>query len=225
MQFQPSPRFRFLFYAVLLTVFVQARAQSSTPPPSTAITQASAALQPVLMDVTHAITSLNISHWKAPGAMRSASQQDADSIQHDLDGTLPGLIAQSNAAPASISSAFAVYRNVDALYDVLLRLAQTAALAAPRAEAGNLQYALNHLEAVRKGMGDAILAGAEDHDAQLVKLQTAIKAATVAEQRKPPTTTVVDDGPKPAHTTKRHRTRKTSTPASTGDQTQAPPKQ
>lgn len=202
---------RLSFLLLLSVAFVPAGAQNAPPSP-TALTQASGALQPALMDVTHAITSLNVSHWKASGQVRSASEADANSIQSDLQGTLPGLISQSNAAPSSVAASFAVYRNVDALYDVLLRLAQTAVLAAPKVQAGNLQYALSRLESVRKGMGDAIFMSAQNNDAELVKLQTAVKAAAIAGQ-KSATTTVVNDGPVAAHHTTHRRKKRPAKPA------------
>ena len=42
-------------------------------------------------------------------------------MQRDLTSTLPGLLTQAEASgPAVALPAFAVFRNLDALYDVLL---------------------------------------------------------------------------------------------------------
>ncbi len=85
-------------------------------------------LRPALSQVNQAITNVDIRHWKAPGSVKSAAAGDVSSIQRDLSGTLAGLMSQAEAAPASIPSSFAVYRNVDALYDTLLRVVETADL-------------------------------------------------------------------------------------------------
>ncbi|MBW4045559.1 hypothetical protein [Acidipila rosea] len=153
-------------------------------------------LGPALATVTHALSTLNIEKWKTSGSMRNSARQDAASIQRDLDGTLPGLISQADSSPSSVAGSFAVYRNVDALYDVLLRVTETAHVGAPRAESGELDFALSRLEAARKTLGDGIMNASQEHEAQLVKLQAALRAA--AQPAKPPVTTVVNDGPAPA---------------------------
>lgn len=225
MRFQLSPRFPFLVFlcAILVTFSASAIAQEPAPPASS-LTQAAASLRPVLLDMAHALASLNIKHWKAPGAVRSACQADADSIQRDMNGTLPGLVEQSNAAPTSVSASFALYRNLDALYDVLLRLTETAVLTAPRIQAGNLQYALTRLESARKGIGDAIFTSAKDHDAELARLQTAVRSAEA--NRKPVPVTVVNDGPVRRHHSSRRHSKKKTTPApkSSGKANAQPPK-
>jgi hypothetical protein len=61
------------------------------------------------------------------------ARQDVASMQRDLGTTLPGLLAQVESpgpnGPAALSPTFTVFRNLDALYDVLLRVSETAALA------------------------------------------------------------------------------------------------
>lgn len=157
----------------------------------------SAMLQPVLSDVQTSTSGLNISRWKAPSSVRDAAQQNVDSIQRDLGNTLPGLIAQADAAPGSVPASFAVYRNIDALYDVLLRVSESADLAAPENEADSVDSSLQKLEAVRAQLGDSILRNSQHNEAQVVTLEAAVRsakaAAAAAAQPKAPI--VVDDGP------------------------------
>jgi hypothetical protein len=99
-----------------------------------------------------------------------------------------------------------VYRNVDALYDTLLRVVETAELAAPVSEATALEASLDSLENARARVGDTILAGAQGQQDQLIHLQRAIQAAAAA-QRSPVKTTIVDDYGTPArHHVAPHRT-------------------
>jgi hypothetical protein len=155
----------------------------------------SAIVQPALADVQAGISNLNISHWKAPSEVRSAAQQNAASIQRDLANTLPDLLSQADASPASVPPTFAVYRNIDALYDVLLRIHQTASLAAPQRESEPLSSALQKLEAARTQLGDTILKSSQDREAQIVKLQAAIKAAVPVQIAPPVKAAVIEDGP------------------------------
>jgi hypothetical protein len=191
-----------------------AGAQNAAPAADPPISVASA-LRPALAQVGQALNSINTRRWKAPNEVKSAADQDVSSIQRDLSGTLAGLMQQADGAPGSVPAAFAVYRNVDALYDTLLRVVLTANLAAPDTEANALQGALSTLESARSAMGESILNASQKQQSELVNIRSALaKAAQV--QRAPVTTTVVDDGPatqtKPKHTSKKPSTPK---PAST----------
>lgn len=176
-----------------------ADAQPATPAP-TAVAPSSI-LQPALSGVQNSTANLNISKWKAPGSVRQATQRDVDSIQNDLGRTLPNLLASADAAPASIPPSFAVYRNVDALYDVLLRVSETADLAAPENEASSVADALQRLEAARTQLGDTILGMSQRQEAQMVALVAAArsaKASPAAQSHE----NVIDDGPAKTTTSK-----------------------
>ena len=92
-------------------------------------------------------------------------------MQRDLNATLPGLVAQAEANPAALSPAFAVFRNLDALYDVLLRVTETAALAGSGSDAGNLEDARAGLEDGRAKLGTWLLQSIGAQDAQIARLQ------------------------------------------------------
>jgi hypothetical protein len=212
----------------------------TSPPPQNQATQpaqpaqaspkASDLLHPALSQISQTIVALNISRWKAPSEVRAATQQNVDSIQRDLNGTLPGLLTTADGAPASVSAVFPVYRNIDALYDVLLRVSQTAMLAAPQNEATSITDALSKLEASRSDLGNAILNASKNNEAEMVRLRTAIQQAAAAPPPTPPKTTVVNDGPATSASTTPKRKKKpapaasgTTTPASI--QTNPPPVQ
>jgi hypothetical protein len=187
--------------------------QNQAAPPAPATPKASDLLQPALSQISQTIVALNISRWKAPGEVRANSQQNVDSIQRDLSGTLPGLLATADAAPGSVSAVFPVYRNIDALYDVLLRVSQTAMLAAPQNEVTTVTDALAKLESARNDLGNAILTTSKNNEAEAVKLRTEIQQAKAAPPPPPPQTTVVNDGPAtPTSATKRKK--KPAQPAS-----------
>ncbi|HEX4036511.1 MAG TPA: hypothetical protein VHX37_00510 [Acidobacteriaceae bacterium] len=178
----------------------------------------SARLRPALSGISQAVAGLSVRRWKAPGDVRDATQQDVASIQRDLSGTLAGLLDQADAAPASVPAQFAVYRNVDALYDTLLRVVLTADLAAPENEAGSLQAALTNLESARTNLSDSILSSAQTQQAEFVRMRSVIAAAEAAARRQPPRTTVVDDGPAREarkETTTHHHTTTKKPPAKT----------
>ena len=168
-----------------------ARAQAAPPPGGFPIVS----LRPALANVQNTIANLNVGHWKAPAETRAAVQQDIGSMQRDLNATLPGLVAQAEANPAALSPAFAVFRNLDALYDVLLRVTETAALAGSGSDAGSLEDARAGLEDGRGKLGAWLLQSISAQDAQVVHLQTALAARPATGPAAAPNKVVVDDGP------------------------------
>jgi electron transfer flavoprotein alpha subunit len=177
--------------------------------------QADAALGDALQQVSvtvdrlnRALASITVQKWKAPGDVRQTTAADVDSMQRDLSGTLPSLVSAAQANVSRMSPAFAVYRNVDALYDVLLRVSETAQLAGSN-DARILEQQRSDLESARTQLGAALVQATQAQDNEVIQLHTA--AATAAQAAPPSTKTVVDDGP-PAKPKSTRRTRKTTPP-------------
>jgi hypothetical protein len=152
-----------------------------------------ALLQPALSELAATIAELHIAKWKAPGPVKDEAQGNAASIQRDLRNTLPALLSQADGAPQSVASSFAVYRNLDALYEVLLRVSGTAELAAPDVEAANLAHSLMTLEAGRRALAESILSASHAQEAALLLARQPPPPA--APPPPAPSTTVVSDGP------------------------------
>ena len=164
-------------------------------------------LQPALVALTQAVRQLRIDKWKAPGPVRDDAARNVNSIETDLDTTLPGLIAAtepSSPSGSTLAPTFAVYRNIDALYDVVLRVSLTAELAAPDVEIEALDHALSRLEAARKALGDSIAGGISQQQQKVLALQAAAAAAPPPPPAAP-SKTVVEDGPQPATKTARKK--------------------
>lgn len=194
-------------------------AQATQPPGSSGAPAAAAApapagsavgsLRPALANVQAAISDLNIAHWKTSNATRATVQQDVASMQRDLTTTLPALITQAEAAgangpaaAAALSPSFAVFRNVDALYDVLLRVAETASLVGPSSDASSLEDARAGLEDGRAKLGTSLLQSIGTQDAQIARL-LAPSPKPVSAPPPPPTKIVVNDGPDATKTRKK----------------------
>ena len=203
------------FCFAALTLHAQASPQPNPP----ATPQVSVLLRPALSNVQGTTAAINVSKWKASRDVRQAAEVDVESIQRDLGTTLPTLMAQADAAPGSIPPSFAVYRNLVALYDVLLRVSQTADLAAPSREAAALASSLKLLEAARSALGDSILTTSRSHEEKIASLEAAIRTArTVPEREKK--STVIDDRPVKHHA---RPTRRKTAPKKTEQKTTPKP--
>ena len=198
--------------SVTLSAAAQAAAPGTAPAPAPAPAQGSfamASLRPALANVQAAIGSVNVGRWKASAATRTAVQQDIGSMQRDLNATLPGLVTSAEASgPGVLAPSFAVFRNLDALYDVLLRVSETAALAGSEADAGSLEDARAGLEDGRGKLGAWLLQSIGAQDAQVARLQA--PAAQPATPAPAPSKIVVDDGPAAP---KPHKKKPAPTPA------------
>jgi hypothetical protein len=192
----------------------QAPATPAAPPPATGF--AMSTLRPALANVQTAVANLSIPRWKTTPAIRTAAQQDVASIQRDLTDTLPGLVTQADAPAANgqtpLSPAFAVFRNLDALYDVLLRVSETASFAGSAADAANLEDARAQLEDGRAKLGAWLLQSIGAQDAQVVRLLTPPPPPAAAPA---PAKVIVDDGPTPAPPAPKPRRKKPATPPAT----------
>ena len=62
---------------------------------------------------------VRIDKWKTDNRYRDQAQSNAQSLQRNLTGAVPTLIQQVRANPSSVAANLKLYRNLNAVYDVL----------------------------------------------------------------------------------------------------------
>lgn len=185
----------------------QAPGAATTLPAASGPAQtASAIMQPSLDAVLNATGDVRPERWKASGAMRQETATNIDSIRRDLTNTLPPLLGAADRAPGSVAQILPAYRNIEALYDVLLRVTEMSRVSAPKEQAAALQQALNGLEGARRALGERMQAAAVAREQHVHDLETAARAAAAA----PKPVAVPCPTEKVTHTT-RHKTRRRTT--------------
>ena len=137
----------------------------------------SESLRPALEQVEHGVGQIQIDHWKVSKSWKGQLQSDADSIANDLSQQLPGLLQQAQATPTALDAQLRLMQNVDALYDVLVRLTLAADLTEKKSDAALLDSALERLEAARKTASNQMLAAAAQQHQQLTQLQALAEAS------------------------------------------------
>lgn len=177
---------------------------SAAAPATTPVTQPSAIMRPALDAVGEAMEVLHPERWKAAGSVRQEAAANIDSIRRDLEVTLPPLLAAADNQPGSVAQALPAYRNIEALYDVLLRVSETGRLSAPRDQATTLQNALAGLERSRRSLGEQMQLLAMAQDQRLHTLEAAARVAPHAVAATP-----APCPPEP-HTRRRRATKATS---------------
>lgn len=178
-----------VFGVVAVAIPVVAQMPSTAPATSGATVQpASAAgaglatgdFQPALGPVRQALGDLRLDRWKLSKSLRDQTESDVSSIKRDLEGTLPGLLATADSAPATVSSLLPVANNASALYDVLLRVTERAKVAAPPNQMDELVQAQSALEGARRSFADRVLKAAVAEEQQVSSLKLAAKPVVAA---------------------------------------------
>ncbi|GAC1421077.1 MAG: hypothetical protein NVSMB62_15710 [Acidobacteriaceae bacterium] len=174
-----------LFAALPATLSAQAPPQGPAPStlPATAATSdtagsaPSAVLAPAVGQIRQALATLRPDKWKTPGAVAQETASNISSIQRDLDNTLPGLLASADRNPASVADVLPAYRNIEALYDVLLRVTEISKLSAPSQQSSALQQATGSLDDARRNLGDRLQVASAAQNHAITSLQAQLRTA------------------------------------------------
>ncbi len=134
----------------------------------------SGSLKPSLDNVQRTLDGLRLEKWKR-GSVREEANNNIGEIVRDLATNLPGLLQEADAAPGSLSKVLPLSRHVNALYDVLLRVAEAARVAAPDDQAAQLQQALIGLGNARLALEDRMQGSADALEKQVTDLHNALR--------------------------------------------------
>jgi len=181
--------------SLLLVLFASASMQSQTPeataPSSATASEAPASvtststttitpdldrLKAVASQAAADIGRLRIEKWKANGDAKSAAQADAMSVQRNLTLALPGMIDAVRSTPANVNAEFKLYRNLNALYDVLGALTEASRVSGQKGEYDTLSQQLQVIGSVRRKLGEDLEQLTATQERELKQLQIQVKA-------------------------------------------------
>jgi len=196
-------RFRISVLAVSLLAALPMRAQNPAVPTLAAGPAASSSisadldrLQSAASQANVDIAHMRIEKWKADGASKQQAQSNADSLQRNLTSALPGLIGNFRAAPHDLMAGFKLYRNLNALYDVLASFTESAGAFGPKNEYEALAQQLMVIDSVRRAIGDNLENLTASTETELNQLRTQVhtmQQAAAAAAAAPPKKVIVDD--------------------------------
>ncbi|HUA15799.1 MAG TPA: hypothetical protein VMG31_10890 [Verrucomicrobiae bacterium] len=168
------------------------------------------------------LTRLRIERWKTDNGTKKQILANVDSIQRNLQDALPEIIGKLRAAPGDVPPTFRLYRNLDALYDVLGNVVEATGAFGSKDDFQALTNDLSSFEETRKGIAGRIETLASSKEAEIVRLRTELKTAEAEIPATPPKKIVIDDTQpqkKPAPAKKKKPAKPAGTP------TQPPPGQ
>ncbi len=195
-------------------------AQTTSTAPSgvlPGVPTASGLLRPSLDDVQQTLTAMKLDRWKR-GTVRTEAGDRIAQILRDIHDTLPSLLTTADAAPEAVSKQLPVSRNIDALYDVLLRVYEAARVSAPDDQIMILDKSLAGLNKARLAFDDGLQDSATSTEKQVSELQTKVKAQAAFTCPAPAPAPVC---PKPAPPKPRRKPKPPTTPQAAPSSTPA----
>jgi hypothetical protein len=149
------------------------------------------------------LSRLRIDKWKTDSGTKHQTQSDVESIQRNLQTALPGIVNDLKNSPESTPLTFKLYRNLDALYDVMSSVVESTGAFGSRDEFQGLEKDLASLESSRRAFADRMDKIATAKESEIGQLRTALQTARA---EIPPKKTLVDDTapqPPPKKSTKK----------------------
>jgi uncharacterized membrane protein YccC len=144
------------------------------------------------------VVGLRIEKWKTDSNAKGDAQHNAQSLQRSLSASLPQLTGQVRSNPGDVLAMFRLYRTLDATFDVMNSLAESAGAFGPRQEYEALAQDVQKLGQARHDLGDSIERTAQTLQAQLTSYRNAQQlAAQQAAAAPPPKKIIVDNDEKP----------------------------
>lgn len=159
------------------------------------------------------LVKLRIERWKTDGASKKSNLANVDSIQRNLQGALPEIISQLRAAPEDLPTTFKLYRNLDALYDVVGSVAEGAGAFGSKDDFQSLSNDLSSFENSRKQLAQRMETLSSAKEAEIVRLRTDLKTAQAAIPVAPPKKIVIDDNEPVKKPVVKKKTAKPATPS------------
>jgi hypothetical protein len=191
------------FLPITGTVDAQITPVSPSPVPYASVSELNgllASLEQTSQTTQADLGKLRIEKWKMDSGYKKQTLANADSVHRNLESALPEIITQLRNSPEDLGASFKLYRNLDALYDVLSNVAESAGAFGSKDEFQSLSNDLSSFERSRRAFADRMESLSTAKEAELAQLRTQVKTLQAATPPPPPKKVVVDDNapPKPA---------------------------
>lgn len=214
-----------VFAGISLAQAAGGQNQNAAPPVSyssiSELKQLLANLEQTSLQLQQDLNNLRVDRWKTDSGTKHQSQSDVESIEKNLQFALPQIISDLKNSPESTPLTFKLYRNLDALYDVLSSVVESTGAFGNKDEFRTLDQDLGSLEASRRAFADRMDRIATAQQNEIGQLRTALQTARA---EIPPKKVVVDDTePAPKKKPTSHKKSSTTKAAPKPQTTTQPP--
>jgi len=160
-------------------------APQNSPDPGTLLSR----IQQETLGLSADLGKLRIDKWKTDSSTKSQATDNLQSIQRNITNALPGLISAVRSAPQSLGANFKLYRNINALYDVLANVAESAGAFGKREEYDVIAPHVAAIDDDRRAYGDLLAQMTASADSRIAAYQQAAAKAAA----EPPKKIIIDD--------------------------------
>jgi hypothetical protein len=165
--------------------FAQAPANSATASPVSyssisELNQIIANLQSASQTTQQDLSRMRIEKWKTDGNTKKQTQSDAESIMRNLQNALPSILSDLKNSPENLALTFKTYRNLDALYDVMNSVVESAGAFGNKDEFQSLNNDLGAVENSRRAFAERMDKLASAKETEIGQLRTELQAARAA---------------------------------------------
>lgn len=153
----------------------------ASAPPATPVPAAAPllnGLQQAAQAATAQLMELRIDKWKGSSGDKDRWQENSQALQRNMVYALPEIINEVRAAPEDLSSNFKLYRNLDALHDVLASLTAAASEYGRGDDYRSLAEHVTALDNLRRSLAERFEVLAENKDRALGGKGTGSTTAT-----------------------------------------------
>ena len=193
-------RFAVMIAACGLALAGMANAQnetsSSAPVSYTSVSQLNTLLgqlQQATQSIQATLSKMRVDKWKTDNNSKRQAEANVESIQRNLQSALPEIVTQLRSAPEDMRATFKLYRNLDALYDVMVSVTELAGAFGSKDDFQSLSNDISSIENTRRGLADRIDSLTGSKEAEMERLRGQVKALQESAAAAPPKKTVVDD--------------------------------
>lgn len=154
------------------------------------LNQLMSGLQQASQSTQDDISHLRIEKWKTDGNTKRQTENDTQSIQRNLQNALPAMLGDLKNSPESLPATFKVYRNLDALYDVLNSVVESAGAFGNKEDFQSLNKDLGSIEESRRAFAERMDKLSAAKETEISQLRSQLQSARAVI---PPKKVVVDD--------------------------------
>ncbi len=205
-----------LLGAALLACVAVAQSQPTAQPVSTPVPTALPApaanisamlgrLDQISQSMQINLAKLRIDHWKTDSSTKAQAEGNVTSLQRNLSSALPNVVGEVRNDPANLTNGLKLYRNVNALYEVLSSVTEYAGAFGSKEEFRSLGTDAANLDNARRLLADQLEGLASVKETQIVQLRNQATAAQAAAPSLPPKKIVVDDNAPAKKTAKKKK--------------------
>jgi len=164
------------------------------------------------------LAKLRIERWKADSSTKAQAEGNVTSLQRNLSAALPNVVGEVRNDPANLTSGLKLYRNVNALYEVLSSVTEYAGAFGSKEDYRSLGTDAANLDDARRLLADQLESLASLKESQITQLKNQAVATQTTSAAGVPKKIVVDDNAPAKKTPKK----KKPAPAATASGTPAP---